>query len=236
MVSVDFHSHTLFSACGLHSILEMLTEAKRRGLAGLAITDHGPAMKGRVNTTFFERLINPLDGIRLLKGMECNLVDDQGAVDFPMGSLKWADVLLLGIHPNTPQGLGAHANTAMLCNAIRKNPFLDIISHANEPQFPVDYNVVAAAAAFAGLAIEINNSKVLHKRCTPADTAALLDACKKSRCRVIVSSDAHALNEIGGDESVRPIIDSVRFPEELIVNATAERAFTFVEERRKFKT
>ena len=46
MLEVDFHSHTFFSKCGLHSIIEMLTEAKNRGLAALAITDHGPVLLG----------------------------------------------------------------------------------------------------------------------------------------------------------------------------------------------
>ena len=43
MLEVDFHSHSLFSGCGLHTIIEMLTYAKTVGLKALAITDHGTA-------------------------------------------------------------------------------------------------------------------------------------------------------------------------------------------------
>jgi putative hydrolase len=53
MIPVDFHSHSLFSGCGVHTVLEMLTAAKAKGLKGLAITDHGKLVKGRANSVFF---------------------------------------------------------------------------------------------------------------------------------------------------------------------------------------
>jgi histidinol phosphatase-like PHP family hydrolase len=62
-----------------------------------------------------------------------------------------------------------------------------------------------------------------------------LDACKRAGCMIAVNSDAHALGEVGLDESVRPLLQKVGFPPSLIVNETAESAFAFVEERRKVK-
>jgi len=55
VLKVDLHSHSLFSNCGLHTVLEMLTAAKNAGLKALAITDHGTALEGRISSPFFDR-------------------------------------------------------------------------------------------------------------------------------------------------------------------------------------
>jgi putative hydrolase len=235
MLSVDFHSHSLFSKCGLHTIVEMLIEAKARGLEALAITDHGPGLKGGPPTTFWDRLFDPVHGIRLLKGLECNIIADDGTIDFPQQMLKYADIVLLGLHPHLPAGKPREHNTALLMRALVKNPFVDIVTHPEDLQYPLDFKTLAAFAKERGLVLECNNSKVLNHRVPPERMVELLDACKRAGCRVAVDSDAHALGEVGLDESVRPLLETVGFPAELIVNKTAESAFAFVEERRKVK-
>ncbi len=235
MLSVDFHCHTLFSKCGLHTIVEMLTEAKARKLSALAITDHGPFLKGGPPTTFFDRLSDPVDGIRMLKGLESNVVDDSGAIDFPQQFLKYADIVLLGLHPHLPLGKTADHNTALLVRALAKNPFVDIVTHPEDLQYPVDFDMLAAYAKENGIAVECNNSKVLNNRVSSERMIELVDACKKAGCRMAINSDAHALREVGLDDSVRPLVRRAGFPSRLIVNETAESAFAFVEERRMVK-
>jgi putative hydrolase len=235
MLEVDFHSHTFFSKCGLHSIIEMLTEAKDRGLAALAITDHGPVLKGGTPSTFYDRLVDPVAGIRLLKGLECNIAQDDGTIDFPQKFLKYADVILLGLHPHLPAEKPKVHNTALLIRALEKNPFVDIVTHPEDVQYPVDFDELAAYAKAHGVALECNNSKILNKRVSPELMVELLASCKRIGCRIAVNSDAHAIREIGCDESVRPLISKAGFPEELIVNRTAKSAFAFIEERRIVK-
>jgi putative hydrolase len=236
MLEVDFHSHTLFSRCGLHSVIEMLAHAKHAGLKGLAITDHGPFLKGGTPSTFFERLGQPITGITMLKGMECNIKNEEGEIDFPMPYLKFADIVLLGLHPGNTPGLSRERYTSLMLRALDKNPFVDIVTHPEDPAFPLDLLMMACYARDHGIALEINNSKALYKRFPPQATAALIEECKKAECRVVINSDAHAIHEIGLDISVLPLLERARFPRELIVNATAEGAFGFVEERRKMKT
>ncbi|MGB7566389.1 MAG: PHP domain-containing protein [Chitinivibrionales bacterium] len=235
MREVDFHSHTLFSRCGLHSVIEMLTHAKRAGLTGLAITDHGPMLKGSTPSTFFDRLAQPLDGITMLKGMECNIKNDDGEIDFPLPYLRFADIVLLGLHPGNAPGLSRESYTSLMLRALDKNPFVDIVTHPEDPAFPLDLMQLADYASDHGIALEINNSKALYKRFHVKETIALIEACKKAGCRVAVDSDAHAFQEIGLDSSVLPLLERAKFPEGLIMNATAEGAFGFVEERRKIK-
>jgi putative hydrolase len=235
MLEVDFHSHTFFSKCGLHSIIEMLTEAKNRGLAGLAITDHGPVLLGGTPSTFYDRLHDPVPGIRLLKGLECNIASDNGTIDFPQKFLKYADIILLGLHPHLPADKPKAHNTALLIRALEKNPFVDIVTHPEDAQYPVDFDELAKYAQSHGIALECNNSKILNKRAAPELMVELLDSCKRTGCMIAVNSDAHALMEIGCDDSVRPLLSQVGFPEKLIVNRNAKSAFALVEERRAVK-
>ncbi|MEI6972282.1 MAG: PHP domain-containing protein [bacterium] len=235
MLEVDLHAHSLFSGCGLHTVLEMLGAARERGMKALAITDHGPALGGRISSVFFDRLQQPMPGIRLLKGMECNVLLGPGEIDCPMQFLPRMDILLLGLH------LGEHSNqprkfcTDLLVHAIQANPFVDIITHPNSTMFPVEYERLAAVAVEHGVALELNNSKDELSQVPREETCALVAACLKTGCRMAVNSDAHTLQEIGNDNAVRSYLESVRFPQELIVNATAEAAFEFIEQRRELK-
>jgi len=235
VIEVDFHSHTIFSKCGVHTVMEMLEAAKARGIKGLTITDHGPALGGRVNSVFFERVQNPVDGIRLLKGMECNLIGSEGKIDCPLEFLKYMDLVLLGIHPNIRSGLGANEYTSMLLEALDRNPYVDVLSHLNNSSYPVSYPSITKAAAKYGMAVEINNSKIALDRTPIEDTESLVLACKRAECRVALCSDAHVVQEVGSDEGIRPVLDRMDFPASLIVNRNEDAAMAFIEERRKVK-
>jgi putative hydrolase len=235
MLEVDFHCHSLFSTCGLHTIIELLTYAKSKGLKALAVTDHGTAQDGRISSPFFDRLVDPVEGIRLLKGQECNIVDDHGRIDFPLKFLLNTDIVLVGLHPNLDKLPRKADYTGMVLKALEKNPFVDILTHLNDTAYPVDYEQVIAAAKMRGMAIEFNNSKTLYGKVPPQATARLIDACKRAGCRAVIDSDAHALHEIGLDDSIRPLLKAAGFPRELIINDNARRAFDFIEERRAVK-
>jgi putative hydrolase len=236
VLKVDLHSHSLFSNCGLHTVLEMLTAAKNAGLKALAITDHGTALEGRISSPFFDRLSSePVRGIRLLKGQESNVLDVTGSIDFPVKFLRFTDIVLLGLHPNLDKQPKKTDYTDLLLLAIKKNPYIDIIAHVNDTAYPVDFDRVAAAAKLSGMAIEFNNSKVLYKRVPNDVTVRLIESCKRAGCRVAINSDAHAVHEIGLDDAIRPLIEKTSFPKQLIVNETPRRAFDFIEERRKVK-
>ncbi|HMB02000.1 MAG TPA: PHP domain-containing protein, partial [Spirochaetota bacterium] len=236
MLQVDLHCHTFFSSCGIHSHLEMLKHAHELGLKGLAITDHGPAVGGRINSVFFERLAQPVPGIRLLKGIEANpLARDYSRLDIPSQFLPYMDIILVGIHQNIPAGKAPGYYTDIYITLMKDNPAVDIITHPAQTAYPVEYPRLTRAARQYGVALEINNSKTSLKRVPDTQTGKLIKFCKKNRCQIAVNSDAHVLNEIGRDDSVRPIIKELAFPEELIINSTAAKAFNFIKERRKNK-
>lgn len=235
MIPVDFHVHSLFSQCGLHTILELLTQAKQLGMKGFAITDHGLTLGGRLNSVFFERFKCPDPDFLLYKGIECNIIDDEGGIDLPRNFLPYIDIVLLGIHPNCKKGLRAEDYTGMLIKAMHKNPQVDIITHPNDPAYPVDYDRLAKAAAAEGVALELNNSKICYSRSSVDEAIQLLTACKTSGCFIAVNSDTHAIHELGDDSAVLPLIKKTAFPTELILNYDPARAAAFVAHRLSAK-
>lgn len=235
MIPVDLHTHSLFSNCGVHTIIEMLTRARERGMAGIAITDHGPILAGRVSGTFFDRLVDPVPGVRLLKGMECNLDGDAGAIDLPEHLRRFCDVVLLGVHPNTPQSQDRAANTNLLITAMKRNPAIDIITHPNSTEYPFDFVRLARESARLGVALELNNSKTALKRTSDEMTEELIAACVQECCPVAVCSDAHVVNEVGCDDAVRPLMARAGLAESQVVNSTAASALAWVESRRAAK-
>ncbi len=237
MLTVDLHSHTLFSMCGNHTVIEMLEAAKKKGVKALAITDHGKTLGGRIGITFFKRVIDPVDGIKLLKGMECNLISEDGEIDFMAPLYPYMDIILAAIHPNMPQGRTRKEYTAMTLAMIEKNPFIDIITHPDcpSPTFFHEYDKIADAARDAGMALELNNSKSRPALAVEEETMALITACKETDCPVAINSDAHAVNEIGDDSFIRPLLARAGFPEKLIVNRTLETAMEFIEQRKLFR-
>jgi putative hydrolase len=167
--------------------------------------------------------------------MECNLVDENGTIDLPVNRLRYLDVVLLGIHPNTPKGLGREAYTRMLLKAVEKNPAVDIITHLNDETYPVDFEAVVLAAEKRGIAIELNNSKTLLKRSPDALTRDLVEIAKSLGSRMVVTSDMHALEELGRDRDVEHFLHDAAFPDDKLVSLNAASAFEFLDERRKNK-
>ncbi len=231
MLSVDLHSHTFFSNCGIHTHLELLNQAKALGIKALAITDHGPLLDSRITPPFFDRLKDPVPGVRLYKGMECNLADLDGTIDLPKNFAKHLDLVLLGIHPNTEEGLGEDVYTRALINAISKNPAIDIITHPDSGTYSVNFERLCETARLAGVAIEINNSRVMLGRSTAEKMTRLISACKKTECLIVVNSDTHAIGELGRDEDVRPLLEAESFPTDKIVNRDPETAEAWIQSR-----
>lgn len=235
MFETDLHAHSLFSSCGLHSIVEMLTAAKKKGLRAQAITDHGPFLGRKTSSTFFERLHNPVDGIELLKGMECNVMDENGSIDIVQKFMEWHDVVLLGFHNFVERDAEPVYYSRVMTEAIRKNPCVDIIVHPNAPHYTMDFKMIAETAAEYGLAVELNNAKTMLGRSAEAQTVELIEACIEAGCTVAVDTDAHALNEVGNTEVMEALIKKHGFPYEKIVNRNYESAAKWIAQRKAIR-
>ena len=236
MKEVDLHCHSSFSRCGIHTIVEILEAAKRKGLKAQAITDHGPAKVDFIRSTFFNRLTQPVEGIVLLKGMECNIMDENGGIDLAPKFIRNCDVLLAGLHDNLNVDWNREETTRALINTMRNNPWVDVITHPLNNDFEVDLRTLAQAAAETGTALELNNSKIVFGAVSEKAQCEFIRICREESCLVAVNTDAHALNELGDTAPMERLLEKENFPEELIVNRSFDAVMAWLEERRVYKT
>lgn len=230
----DMHCHTVASGHAYSTIQEMVQAAAKRGLELIAITDHGGEIPDAAHVWHFVNLrVVPevIDGVRVLKGVEANIVKN-GKIDMPEEVLGKLDIVIASFHHPSYESGTVGENTRAMVNAL-KNPFIDILGHPDNPGFPVDIEEVVLAAKEYGKIIEMNNkSRMVRCGC---EENALMFARKAGEHGVKIScgSDAHISFEVGDFDVVRSIIDEVNIPEELILNTSKVKILEYIKTRKR---
>lgn len=233
--AADLHIHTVASGHAFSTIAEIAIEAARKGLDAVAITDHGPAMPGGTHRYYFSnlRVLPPsLEGVRILRGVELNILNEAGEVDLPPEYLSLLDLAWAGLHPHCFEGSGTGSYTGAVLKALA-NPFVDGIVHPGNPDFPLDAEAVVCQAVKYDKLIEINNSS-FHVRLGSLEPcrhfASLL---KLHGGQVAVNSDAHFAKDVGRSEGAREVLAGAGISENQVVNSSLEQVQRLLEKRRK---
>ncbi len=102
MIQLDVHTHSISSGHGTAcTIADMAKAAKKQGLSLLGISDHGPATLCAGTPSYFKNLqMAPKMrcGIRMLYGVELNILDYSGRVDLEQGILSGMDYAVISMH------------------------------------------------------------------------------------------------------------------------------------------
>ena len=101
VTAVETHYHTIASGHAYSTVLEGVMYAKRYGMKGLAVTDHGPAMPGAPHIWHFgnqSAIGEEVDGIRIFRGAEANIMDYDGGLDITEEFLKKLDWVIASYH------------------------------------------------------------------------------------------------------------------------------------------
>ncbi len=102
----DYHVHTKYSD-GKDSLLEVLKEAKKKDLKEIAISDHSYsnpsclALNKRKHLAQLEeikQLEKSFEGIRIIRGIEANILDEKGTFDMTQEDIDRVELILLGFH------------------------------------------------------------------------------------------------------------------------------------------
>lgn len=230
---LDTHTHTLASGHAYNTIREMAMAARDKGLKLLAITDHAPKMPGAFTDFYFMNLgavDRNMFGVELLLGSEVNILDTDGNVDLDDKILKKLDIVIASLHLPCIKPGSREENTMAYINAM-KNPYVNIIGHPDDGNFPVDYEALVKAAKEYNVLIEINNSSLNPKNYridTRENDIELLNLCKKYNLPVVVGSDAHTDSSVGDFKLAHEIIEFVDFPESLVVNCSTDELKKYV--------
>ena len=227
-IIADTHCHTIASTHAYSTWMENIHAAKEAGLSYLAITDHGPTMPGSPGRWYFKNLkIIPrqVEGVFLLTGVECNVVDFDGTIDYVEDEHKNLDWVIASIHSSTL--LTKEAPTVESCtNAwlqIAKDPRVCVIGHCGQPKFKFDYERVIPEFGRGGKLVEINNHSFQARPDNIPNCRKIALACKRYGVPIVVDSDAHFETEVGCFDQALAMLEEIDFPQELILNASEQR-------------
>ncbi len=226
-IAADLHTHTLVSNHACNTITEMAAKAKRMGYKAIAITDHGCAMPDSPHPWYFytlRRLPDVLEGIPVLKGVEANVMDINGRLDFSQDELAQFDWVIASIHGDCLHGALTVEQATRLWLNIAENPAVDMIGHSEQAQHMYDYDLVTKAFAAHNKVVELNGNSCVVRPNGVGNMKALALACKKNGCKIALNTDAHSIYSLEqGVSHLFGILEEIDFPEELIVNSTGER-------------
>jgi putative hydrolase len=231
-IIADMHTHTVASGHAYSTVNELAGIAAAKGLLALAITDHGPALPGGPHIYHFGamRFIpRYIDGVRILRGVEANIVGVDGELDMPENYLRKLDFVMAGLHDACGfDGQGVERNTRAVIRAM-ENPRIKAISHTGNPEFPVDYETLLRAGLKTGTALEINNASFGQSRkgsSTNCERIVQLAATLGSP--LIVGSDAHIAQGVGEFDQAVAVLQKWHIPPEQVVNSSLDRLFGFL--------
>lgn len=239
ILTADYHTHTPYSH-GKNTVLENVTAAKKLGLKEIAITDHGfnhllfgLKRKKLADLRSEIKEAEKLTGVKVLMGMESNLISLDGDTDMRAEDLDKFDIYLFGIHEvlkykklsdfynimvknytayksgRKPSDKVVANTTKAYINAVKNNP-VDILTHINY-KCCCDLKEVAKACADYGTYIEINTKK---RHVSPEE----VDLMASTGVRFVIDSDAHSADRVGDTKIADELLKSCQFPLEQIDN------------------
>lgn len=201
----DLHAHSDWSDGGT-PIPDMVAAATELGHDYIALTDHSPRLTV-ANGLTTERLVKQLGviaevnaqtpGARVLTGIEVDINED-GTLDQSAEVLEQLDVVVASVHSKLR--MPGDEMTDRMVTAIA-DPNVDVLGHCTgrlitggrgtRPESKFDADVVFAACADFGVAVEINSRP---ERLDPP--TRLLRQAVEMGCWFAINTDAHAPGQL----------------------------------------
>ncbi len=228
---LDTHCHTISSGHAYSTIGEIAETAAQKGLKLIAMTDHGPAMPGGPHIFHIgnQRVIpDYIKGVRVLKGVEANIMDFKGRLDLPDSYLQRLDIVIASFHDVCIAPGSVEENTGSLIAAMN-NPYVDIIAHPGNPYYPVDIDRLVQCAYETGKLLEINNSSFIGSRRGSEENCRRIAAKAREKGAVLTAgSDCHICYDVGKFNKVEEIFREVGMPEELVINTDPQKLIDYL--------
>jgi putative hydrolase len=214
----------------------MADYASQIGMKIIGMTDHGPSMPGGPHIYHFGNLrIMPeyISGVRILKGVEANIMNFEGMLDMPDKFLSKLELVIAGFHDGCLVPGSVEENTSAIIGAM-KNPLVDIIAHPGNPQFSIDIEKVVDCAIETDTLIEINNSSFGNARKGSEDNCRLIALeAKKKGALLTTGSDSHICFHVGKFDKVMQLFEDLGIDEELVISSNPQRLIDFLNKKGK---
>ncbi len=232
-ILADYHTHTKYSH-GKGTIEENVLEAISKGIKTIGISDHGYKHLTygiKLNDIYkmreeIDKLNDKYSNIKVLLGMECNILDNRGNIDINDKIIENCDYIMAGYHfASTPTSLKSmlnhcnnymikndkskEYNTESIINAMKNNNIF-IITHPGD-KGDVYIEEIAKVAKDTDTRLEINSS---HGFLNSSQLVKIKDIGNK----FIIGSDAHIPQNVGNFDLAMKIIKEARLDTSLVEN------------------
>ena len=230
---IDMHTHTVASGHAYSTIHENIQYAKKHGMKFLGTSDHGSTMTGGPAEYFFHNLkVVPreMDGVKILRGMEANILDVNGNIDeLDSKALDGLDYLIASLHIVCIEPSTKEDNTMAILNVMDKEK-VKIIGHPDDARYELDYEAIVKKAKEKNILLEVNNSSLspnTSREGARENILKYLELCKEYGVRIIMGTDSHICYDIGVFQYAEAIIEEANFPKELVINYWEDQIIEF---------
>jgi len=232
-IIADTHTHSVACNHAYSTISENAAAAARREMKIMALTEHSPSMPGGPAYIYFlnlRSLPRYLCGVMLLRGIEVNIMDFEGALDLPDAVLDQLEWVIASLHAPNIDPISAKVHTDCWIK-IANNPLVDVIGHCGDGRYPFEYKPVIREFARTGKIVEINAHSYLVRSGAKENCRAIALLCAEYGVRVVLNSDAHFCGDVGVFGQAQEMLEEIRFPQELIINADYDRFLAVAREK-----
>lgn len=230
----DLHVHTVASGHAYSTVKEVACAAADKGLAMIALTDHGPGMPGGPHAYHFSNqtaIPDRLFGVRILKGIEANTMDRFGRLDLDEFRLRKLDIVAVGLHTVCAPYGSVKENTEMML-ATMQNPFVDVVVHPGNPEYLIDEEAVVKEAARCGVALEVNNSSLtVSRKGSLPHCDNIVSLAKEYGAKLIIGSDSHYCGTVGEFSVAAELLEKNGISAEQVLNTSIERVLAHLNRR-----
>lgn len=236
-IQVDTHTHSVLSGHAWSTIHENVMQAKAVGLKAICMTEHSGAVPGAApewSPVSMHMLPTAEDGIRLVRGLEADIVDLEGTICPRPEYLQMLEFCILSMHAVTPiKSQAADCYTQTYLKAMQ-SPYVTMIGHADRIAFPCDLEAIVCEAKRRDILIELNNASLTDARAAGhANVMRLAALCRQYQVPVCISSDAHYHSMVGDVRNMQRLLEQVDFPPKLVMNLTLEQFETVLQHQRE---
>lgn len=230
---LDCHVHTIASGHAYSTFMDYVSEAKNKGLEMIALTDHGPMMPGGPNPFhIINQIVIPdvIDGVRVLKGIEANIIDFEGNIDVPEKAYPRLDLIIAGFHDVVLKPRSIEENTKAFIKAM-ENEMVDIIAHPGNPKVPINNEELVLAAQKYNKIIEVNNASFLTTKSRAGSKENCYEIAKlanEHNVKMIAGTDSHVHFDLGVFENSIRLFKELGVKEELIMNFSSQKLVDYL--------
>ena len=231
--TVDTHTHTVASTHAYSTIHDYLPIAKAKGIKLFATTDHGPDMADAPHYWHFVNLhVLPrvVDGVGILRGIEANIKNIDGEIDFPERYESRLDMIMAGFHePVFPLRSGdpypGHDQRHSKWSGRHDKP---------PPAIPPSHRYPGGGQGSGRVSSGAGGQQLLvqsPRAGSESNCRAIVEAARDLGAYLTFGSDSHVAFSLGDFDHCHRLVTEANFPHERIL-ARSPRTARFSREPR----